>query len=100
MHLAFEYFRGGHRYVSHTHSPWHLSHTEWLIEPPREVKNGKIIERTKDLALGSRHICYVRPDHPQEAFFSRVWWEGAYLTAAIGPALCLLGLIAMAARPR
>lgn len=100
MHLAFEYFRGGNRYVSHTHSPWRVSHTEWLIDPPREVKNGKNIERTQDLALGTRHTCYVSPDNPQEAFFSRVWWEGAYLTAAIGPALCLVGLLALAARPR
>lgn len=100
MDLAFEYYRGGKRYVSHTHSPWHLGATDWLIGPPREVANGKIIERTKNLVLGSRHNCYVRPNRPEEAFFSRAWWDGWYLIAAIGPVLCLLGSIAIAARPR
>ena len=64
------------------------------------MKDGKVIEMTKALVLGTRHTCYVRPDRPEEAFLSRDWWDGEYLIAAIGPALCLLGLIAICARPR
>lgn len=99
MRLAFTYDREGQRHVRQTYSPWRVGRTEWLIGPPREVVDGKPVDLNTDFLLGAVHRCYIAPD-AQTAFLSRRVWEGGYVFAALGPALCLFGLLIIAARPR
>jgi len=100
MNLAFESYRGGRRYVSRNYSPWHLDDTDWLIKTLREVKNGEIIELSKELVLRSGHPCYVSPANSEYALKNRGDFVAAYAFAATSPRLSLLRLIAIAARPR
>lgn len=99
MRLAFTYERDGQRHVQQTYSPWRVGRTEWRIGPPREVVEGKPIDLDKNFPLGASHRCYVAPDG-RKAFLDRRLWSGGYAFAALGPALCLFGMLIMAARPR
>lgn len=100
MDIAFEYESSGKRYVSTTYSPWHAGHTDWLLSPPRTVVNGKIVEDTREFALGTPHTCQVSPEHPEQAFMYWEFWEEAYLVGSFGPILTVLGLLILGARPR
>lgn len=99
MRLAFTYDREGQRHVRQTYSPWRVGRTEWRIGPPREVVDGKPVDLNPNFPLGSVHRCYVAPD-AQHAFLDRGLWTGGYAMAALGPALCLFGMLIVAARPR
>lgn len=99
MRLAFTYDRAGQRHVRQTYSPWRVGGTEWLIDPPREMIDGKPVDLTGDFPLGSVHRCYVAPNGRQ-AFLERRRWPGGYAIAALGPAFVLFGMLVIAARPR
>ncbi len=99
MHLAFTYDREGQRHVRQTYSPWRVGGTEWLIGPPREMIDGKPVDLTDEFPLGSVHPCFIAPDG-SKAFLDRRRWPGGYAFAALGPALCVFGMLVIAARPR
>ena len=99
MRLAFTYDRAGERHVRQTYSPWRVGGTEWLIDPPREMIDGKPVDLSDRFPLGSVHRCYIAPDGTQ-AFVDRGLWPGGYAIAALGPALVLFGMLVIAARPR
>lgn len=99
MRLAFTYDRDGKRHVQQTYSPWRAGRTEWLISPPREMVDGKPVDLNANFPLGSVQRCYIAPD-ARQAFLDRRLWSGGYAFAALGPALCVFGMLIIAARPR